>query len=63
MMPEPLPGYDRWKLATPFGDSADDPDCDGVCNGCPKAYMGCSTVRIRDDGDRADEAHDTEGDR
>ena len=44
-MPEPIPGYDLWKLADrtcSYGKPPDDDDFDG---------------------DRADEAHDEEGDR
>ena len=49
--------YDQWKLATP-PEHEEAPDCDGDCFECTRP-ADCP----HDDGDRADEAHERDGDR
>ncbi len=79
-MPEPIPGYDLWKMADrtcSYGKPPDDDDDDGDRADEPERTMpvgpfldslnhdagcGCEWCRFND-GDRADEAHDEEGDR
>ncbi len=52
-MPEPIPGYDLWKMT--------EPECRQSCKSYLCPFPGCPGQR--DDGDRADEGHDEEGDK